>query len=90
MKKWDGRWRVLSFDIPRDLRSKRYEYLRQLHRLGFEKVLQSMWVYPFPCEKELKKISTSLGLGEDIFYMEVTLDSENHEHLKKHFAYLLR
>lgn len=88
-KSWDGKWRVLSFDIPRDMRSKRYEFLRELHRLGFEKVLQSMWVYPFPCESEIKSLASALGLSESIMLMEASLDKENHDSLLKHFAYIL-
>lgn len=88
--KWDGKWRVLSFDIPRDMRSKRYEFLRELHRLGFEKVLQSMWVYPFPCESEIKQIASLLSIQEGVMYMEATLDEDNHKYLEKHFAYLIK
>ena len=89
-KKWDGKWRVLSFDIPRDMRSKRYEFLRELHRLGFEKVLQSMWVYPFPCEQQIMQIATLLGINEGVMYMEANLDAENHKYLVKHFNTIIR
>ena len=88
-KTWDEKWRVLSFDIPRDMSSRRYEFLRELHRLGFEKVLQSMWVYPFPCEAEVKQLATQLGLQESIVYLEAKLDVENHKYLKRHFAHLI-
>lgn len=88
-KKWDGKWRIVSFDIPREMRSRRYELLRELHRLGFEKVQQSMWVYPFPCEEEIKKITELLGIQDSIMLLEAKLDEINDKYLQKHFAYLI-
>jgi len=88
-KNWDGKWRIVSFDIPREMRSRRYELLRELHRLGFEKVQQSMWMYPFPCEKEIKKITEILGIQDSTMLLEAKLDDDNHKYLSKHFAYLI-
>lgn len=88
-ERWDKKWRVLSFDIPRELRSQRYEFLRELHRLGFEKLLQSMWVYPFPCEVQVNQIASLLGLKDSIVYLEANLDEENNKYLSKHFSHLL-
>lgn len=88
--KWDGRWRIVSFDIPRGMRSKRYELLRELHRLGFKKLLQSMWVFPFPCRKEVYELASSLGLQENVIHIEAKLDKKNDEYLKTQFVQLIK
>lgn len=88
--KWDGKWRVVSFDIPRALRARRYELLRELHRLGFQKLHQSMWVHPFPCSNEVKQLATSLGLQNNVIYIEATLDEEQTNHLKTQFSGILK
>lgn len=89
-KKWDGRWRIVSFDIPRELRSRRYELLRELHRLGFAKLLESMWVFPFPCKSEMHQLASSLGLQGNIIYLEATLEKEKEELIKTHFLHLIK
>lgn len=55
-KRWDGKWRVLMFDIP--TKPKIYDRAREALRhkikdLGFQQLQKSVWVYPYPCEDEL-------------------------------------
>ena len=55
-KKWDGKWRVLMFDIP--TKPKIYNQAREALRskikeLGFFQMQKSVWVCPFECEDEL-------------------------------------
>lgn len=89
-KKWDGRWRIVSFDIPRAKRSSRYELLRELHRLGFQKLQQSMWVHPFPCKDVVNQLAASLGLIESVIYLEAILEDEEIKHLKTQFSGILK
>ncbi len=43
---WDGKWRMVFFDIPEDKRQYR-DYLRNtLKLIGFKKVQGSVWIYP--------------------------------------------
>jgi len=51
--KWDGKWRIVIFDIPEKLKLTR-EYLRQkLKDLGFWELQKSVFVIPYPCEEEI-------------------------------------
>jgi DNA-binding transcriptional regulator PaaX len=55
-KKWDGKWRVLIFDIPS--KPKIYNQARNALRnkikdLGFFQMQKSVWVYPYECEDEI-------------------------------------
>lgn len=52
-KKWDGKWFLVFFDVPEIERRKR-NYLRSfLKKLGFYQYQQSVYIYPFECEKEV-------------------------------------
>lgn len=73
---WDKKWRIITFDIPKSKNSKRYELLRELNRMGFKKLLQSMWVHPYPCEAQLKRLVLALGLQESSVYLEANLDQD--------------
>ena len=46
-EKWDGYWRIVIFDIPNKLKRMR-EALRDLLKgLGFQKLQNSVWIYPY-------------------------------------------
>lgn len=54
--KWDGKWRVVIFDIP-EKRKKAREALRdKLKDLGFKELQKSVFVFPYECEDEINFI----------------------------------
>jgi DNA-binding transcriptional regulator PaaX len=76
--KWDGKWRIIIFDIEHRLRKKRDALRRVLKRSGFEQLQKSTWVYPFDCTKEVNltkdffkitdkecRIVTATDIGDD-------------------------
>ncbi len=53
---WDGKWRIVLFDVPESKRPVR-DYLRGvLKRLGFREFQRSMWVWPHKLPAFLKKL----------------------------------
>ena len=55
-RKWDGRWRMIIFDVPEKKRRYR-DYLRQmLKTLGFKELQKSTWVTPYPIPDFLKEL----------------------------------
>lgn len=52
-KKWDKLWRIVIFDIPEKKRTFRDILRDHLRAIGFEKLQQSVFVFPYPCEKEI-------------------------------------
>jgi len=54
--KWDGKWRIVLFDVPESKRPVR-DYLRGvLQRLGFREFQRSMWVWPHKLPTFLKRL----------------------------------
>lgn len=45
-QKWDGRWRIIFFDIPESRRALRDHMRSLLKRLGCREFQRSMWIYP--------------------------------------------
>jgi len=73
-KKWDGKWRVLIFDIPS--RPKIYNQARNALRnkikdLGFFQMQKSVWVYPYECEDELLFIAELFQVQKHIEILTV-------------------
>ena len=52
-KKWDRKWRIVIYDIADDKKNERDFIRRELESLGFLKIQESVWVYPFDCSNEI-------------------------------------
>ena len=60
--KWDGRWRIMIFDIPEDSRDKRNKLRSLLKRNGFIKLQASVFISPYPLNREAIKYLRESGL----------------------------
>lgn len=66
---WDGKWRVVIFDIWERRRSVRNRLRVLLQKIGFVRVQDSVWAYPYDCEEVLAFIRTELKLGGGVVYL---------------------
>jgi len=62
-RSWDGRWRIVAFDLPQAHNASRVRLRRHLKDRGFGYLQNSLWITPDPLDTELKKISAK---GEDV------------------------
>ena len=84
-EKWDGEWRVLIFDIPENLRFIRDQIRTTLVAIGFMRLQDSVWIYPYNCEDLVILLKADLEIGKDLLYMIV--DSlEDDEEIKNYFG----
>lgn len=49
-RRWDGRWRLILFDVPESENRERVHLRRTLRRLGFGYLQHSVWLSPDPLE----------------------------------------
>ncbi len=81
---WDGKWRVLIFDIPEERKVLREKIRSFLLTVGFVHLQHSVWIYPYDCEDLVTLLKADLRVGKDVLYMIV--DSlENDANLQKKF-----
>lgn len=84
-RKWDGKWRIVIFDVPENKRGIRRELRRAIALYGFVKLQQSAWVYPYKCDDFVHLVRTYLGIKQNIIC--ITADTiENDSWLKKEFG----
>ena len=69
--RWDGKWRIVMFDIWEHRRAVRDRLRGMLERMGFVQFQKSAWVYPYPCEELFAYLRSELRLGTGIRYMVV-------------------
>lgn len=55
-KVWDGLWRIVIFDVPEKKRFFRNILRNHLKAIGFKKLQESVFIFPYPCEKELQSL----------------------------------
>ncbi|MBI5644843.1 hypothetical protein HY970_01980 [Candidatus Kaiserbacteria bacterium] len=82
---WDGRWRALIFDVPEYRKSIRDKIRRTLMRIGFIRLQDSVWVYPYDCEDLIALLKADFKIGKDVLYMIVD-EMEGDKDLRKHFG----
>ncbi len=70
-KKWDGKWRVLIFDIPEKIRFVRDHIRIALLNIGFMRLQDSVWIYPYDCEDLITLLKADMEVGKDVLYMIV-------------------
>lgn len=83
-RRWDGRWRVVMFDIPESQKEVRDALRRRMRELGFYRFQDSAWVFPFDCEDAIELTKADLALGATVQYM--VADIWNDRHLRREFS----
>lgn len=84
-ERWDGKWRLVMFDIPEHYRKSRSALSRKLRLMGFHQLQKSAWIYPYPCQKEVEIVRQvfSVSLDEIVLAEVVSIDQKGV--LKKKF-----
>lgn len=70
-KTWDGKWRILSFDVPENKKCLRENLRRKLCYLNFVRLHDSLWITPLPIEKEINELLKILEIRYFIRHMVV-------------------
>jgi hypothetical protein len=85
-KKWDSKWRGISFDVPEIDRRDRDFLRRELRWMGFLEVQKSFWICPYDFEKELKALFKlwKKDFSGDIRFLVIEKIEEDSD-LKKYF-----
>ena len=75
---WDGKWRVLVFDMREKRRKARDTLRTMLRNAGFIRLQDSVWVYPYPCDEfvELVRAHLKSGTGELQYFVAEALESD--------------
>ena len=81
-KKWDVRWRVVSFDIKESKKKIREQLRITLIQIGFLKLQNSTWIYPYDCEDLISLMKADFKLGQDVLYLIVEKLENDQKFLK--------
>ena len=85
-KRWDKKWRILTFDIWERRRYVRDKLRLVLRRIGFYQMQRSVWVYPYDCEDFIQLLKADFKVGSGMLYV-IADQIENDKVLRKHFKF---
>jgi len=68
--KWDGKWRIVIFDVPEKRRAARDLLRIKLKEWGFIKWQQSVWVTKKNCTEVLRNYIRQVGIEDWILVIE--------------------
>lgn len=81
---WDGKWRMVIFDVPNDKNNKRIAFKDKIKSLGFQMIQRSVWMYPYECGKEIDQLRTFYEIRDHVTFAVVS-EIEDDAELKKRF-----
>jgi len=85
-KKWDGKFRILVFDVPEKLRRGRNALRWKIKRLGFHELQKSVFVIPYECKQEIEFVADYFELNKYVHYGVLeSIDAVLYQKLKKEF-----
>ncbi|MBI4132017.1 MAG: CRISPR-associated endonuclease Cas2 [Candidatus Sungbacteria bacterium] len=86
--RWDGKWRIVAFDIPEKQVKARQALRWKLEQLGFLRMQRSVFVYPYPCRDEIDFLKNFFHIEPFVQCFE-TSDLDHREgSIRKHYGLL--
>ena len=83
-KHWDGRFRIVMFDIAERRKAIRIQFREIMHKAGFLRLQDSVWVYPYNCDDFIQLLKADLHLGKEVLYVIVE-KMDNDAWVRRHF-----
>lgn len=84
-KRWDGKWRLLMFDIPEKTKISREALRGKLKELGFLLFQKSVWIHPFDCRTEVELLQDFFGLSKQQLRLIIAQNIGDDQQLKMDF-----
>lgn len=84
-KNWDGKWRLIIFDVPEKNRASRNAFRKILSDLKFYQLQKSVYLTPYDCEREVEWLRRYYGLGTQVQVLVIE-KLENSEAYRQYFG----
>ena len=69
-RRWDGRWRLVAFDLPKREQAQRAALRRYLRRNGFGYLQKSLWITPEPLDRQVELLRAGKIDVESLILLE--------------------
>lgn len=84
-KYWDGKWRMVLFDIPESTKKIREALRTHLKCMGFLELQKSIFIHPFECRNEIEYVVEFYNIRKHVrFVLAESID--NGLNVQQHFG----
>jgi len=83
-EKWDGKWRMVAFDIPEKYRKGRDALRQKLKKIGFCELQKSVLITPYECKEEISLLVKYFDLEKYVRF-GVLESVDNGDYFKNYF-----
>lgn len=83
--RWDGKWRLIIYDITQFKHRQQTAFRRMLKKLKFLRLQKSVYLTPYPCSEEVEFLREYFDVGEGVIYI-IADKIENDSLYKKYFG----
>lgn len=84
-RSWDGKWRLVIYDISKLKRSAQENFRRVLKQINFFPLQKSVYLTPYKCAEEIEYLREFFNLSEEVLLLEVN-KLENESLYKQYFG----
>ncbi len=84
-KSWDGKWRLVIYDISKLKRPAQESFRRVLKQINFFPLQKSVYLTPFQCNTEIEYLREYFGLSKEVLLLEIS-KLENEKYYKEYFG----
>lgn len=84
---WDGKWRMVMFDVPENLKQIRELLRMHFKNMGFREFQKSVFLHPYPCKEEVEYVMEFYSARRYVRFILAT-EIDNALEFKKHFNLL--
>ncbi|MDD5147078.1 MAG: hypothetical protein PHV63_00810 [Candidatus Daviesbacteria bacterium] len=84
-KKWDGKWRIVIYDIAKFKKNQVSAFRNILKYINFFQLQKSVYLTPYPCEEQILYLREYFGIDEEVLLIRAD-KIENEAFYKQYFG----
>ena len=84
-KNWDGKWRIIIYDIYTSKKQERELFRKTLKKLKFLQLQKSVYLTPFKCHDEIEYLRQFCNIGKEVLILTIS-NIENESAYKEYFG----
>lgn len=84
-KNWDGKWRIIIYDILTDKRGEADTFRKTLKRLKFLRLQRSVYLTPFKCYDEIEYLRQVCNINREVQILTIS-GLENEKAYREYFG----
>ncbi len=84
-KVWDGKWRLVIYDISHLKRTQQDQFRRILKQMNFLALQESVYLTPLKCEEAIEYLREYFDLSKEVILIEAS-KLENERYYKEYFG----